>query len=121
MDPALLGVLLEAQQALVLGQQVVPAPDPADPAGADLDPLQGQLLRHPQAALGGGVQTVRQDGLFHLGADPVRMRTSGPREPIQEALGPVGLVVAPDLVELLPGVPHEPTGLADVAQLLGQL
>ena len=47
------------------------------------------------------------------------MRTSGPREPIQEALGPVGLVAAPDLVELLPGVPHEPTGLADVAQVLG--
>ena len=50
LDPALLGVLLEAQQALVLGQQVVAAPDAADPAGADLDPLQGQLLRHPQAA-----------------------------------------------------------------------
>lgn len=88
LDASLLGVLLEAQQALVLGQQVVPAPDPADPTGADLDPLQSQLLGHPQAALGGGVQAVGQDGLLHLRADPVGMRPSGPGEPIDQALGP---------------------------------
>ena len=58
-------------------------------------------------------------GLDRFG-DPVGMWTLGAREPVDEALCPVGLIVAPDLIELLARIAHDPARLGDVAHLVGE-
>lgn len=96
-------VLLEAQQALVLGQQAVPAPDPTDAARTDVDALQVELLRRPQP-LRRLRQAVVQDGLLDLGVNPVGVGPAGPGQAVDQAVGAVGLEVPADLVELLAAV-----------------
>jgi hypothetical protein len=87
-DLALGGGLLQAQQALVAGQQAVAAPHPAHPAGGDLHAPQHQLLGDPQGAVAGMLQTVVEDGLLDLGRHPVGVRTSGAGQPVDEASAP---------------------------------
>ena len=71
---------LQAQQALVLGGQTMAAPDPAHPAGGDLNALQHQLLGDPEGAMGGMIQAVVQDRLLDRLRDPVGVRPLGPRQ-----------------------------------------
>ena len=51
--------------------------------------------------MGGVIEAMGEDGGLDLLGDPVGMRPSCTRQPVDEALRPVGLIVAPDLVELL--------------------
>ena len=59
-----------------------------------------------------------QDRGLDLFGDPVGMWTLGDGEPVDEAFGPVGLIVASDLVKLLARIAHDPAGLGDVAHLV---
>ena len=102
----------------MLGQQIVPAPDPAYPARTDLHTAQRQLVGHPHRAVGRVRQGVIEDRLLDLGRHPVRVGTLGPLHLVDQALGAEGLVVAADLVELLPAVADQLAGLADVAEIL---
>ena len=113
--------LLQPQQPLVFRQQVVPAPDPAHPAGADLQAAQGQLVGDPHRAVGRVRQGMVEDRRLDLGGDPVRVRVPRPLHLVDQAGGTVGLVVAADLVELLPAVADQLAGPADVAEILRQL
>lgn len=94
--------LLKAQEPLMLGHQLVTAPDATDTAGADLDAIEDQLLGHSQASLGGMFEAVIQNGLLHGFAHPVGMRTLGSGQPVDKPIGAEGLVISPDFVELLP-------------------
>ena len=100
-DLALTGGLLKPQQARLFGQELLTGPHAADPSGGDLHALERQLLGDPQGAVGGVIQGMGEDGGPHLLRDPVGMRPPGARQPVHETFRPVGLVVAPDLVELL--------------------
>ena len=71
--------------------------------------------------MGRMVQRMAQDGRFDLGGDPVRVRVPRPLHLVDEAGGTVGLVVAADLVELLPAVADQLAGPADIAEILRQL
>ena len=119
-QPAFRRGLLQAQQALVLGQQAVALPDPAHAAGGDLDALQHQLLGNPQRPVAGMFQGVVQDGLLDLGRYPVGMRPSGAGHTVDQTVGAVSLEVATDLVELLSAVAHHLAGPGDVAEVGGQ-
>ena len=105
----------------MLGEQVVPAPDAAHAAGADLDVAERQLVRHPHRAVAGMLQGVGEDRVLDLGRHRVRVRPLRPLDLVDQAGGTEGLVVAPDLVELLPAVADQLAGLADVAEILRQL
>ena len=61
-------------------------------------------MGYAHRAMGRMFQRMAQDGLFDLGGDPVRVRVPRPLHLVAEAGGTVGLVVAADLVELLPAV-----------------
>lgn len=54
-------------------------------------------------------------------AYPVGVWSASAGQPFDQAFGAVDLVVATDLVELLPAVAHDPAGPTDVAHLLSQL
>ena len=114
-------VTLQAQQALVFGQQVVATPDAAHAARADLDAAQHERLGHAQASVGGMVERVVEHGLFDLLADAVGVRSARAGQAVDQAVRAVGLEVAADLVELLARVSHRAAGLRNAAQLLGQL
>jgi hypothetical protein len=47
---------------------------------------------------------VGENGGFNLLRDPVEMRAFCPRQPVNQAVRPIGLEVAPDLIELLAGI-----------------
>lgn len=64
---------LEAQQAVMLGEQVVTLPHATHTARTDVDALQSQFLRDPQRAMGWSGERVIEDGLLNLGSDPVGM------------------------------------------------
>ena len=64
---------LEPQQPIMLGRQVVPAPDTADAVVAHLDALEGQFLGYPEGAVSGMLEAVGQDGVLNLLAHPVGM------------------------------------------------
>lgn len=113
--------LLQTQQPLVTRQQLMPAPDAANPGRADRDALQGEFLCDAQTAVGRELQAVIQDGLLDLFGHPVRVWVARPGQAVDQPLGAVGLVVPADLVELLPAVAHDFAGLADIAQISGQL
>jgi hypothetical protein len=59
---------LKAQQAVVLGEQVVTLPHATHTARTDVDALQSQFLRDPQRAMSWSGERVIEDGLFNLGA-----------------------------------------------------
>ena len=66
-------------------------------------------------------QGIVEDRPFNLGGHPVRMGPLRALDLVDQARGAVGLVVAPDLVELLPAVADQLAGPADIAEVLGQL
>jgi len=92
------------------GDQLTPGP-----AGEE------QLIGHPLGSVARMFKGVGQDGILHLLGYPVRMRSAGSRQTIDNALSPIDLEVAADLVELLAAVAHDPAGLRDVPQFLTQL
>ena len=112
---------LEAQQAVMLGEQVVTLPHATDTARTDVDALQSQFLRDPQRAMGWSGERVIEDGLLNLGSDPVRMSPFTARQFVEQALGTIGLVITADLVELLTAVADELAGFADIIELFGEL
>ena len=120
LDLALCGGLLQPQQAFVPGQQIMPAPHAAHSARGDLHALERELLGDAQRAMGRMVEAMRQDGGLDLLGDPVGVRASGAGQPVDQPVRPVCLVVAPDLVELLTRVSHDPAGPGDIAHLGGQ-
>jgi hypothetical protein len=93
-------------------------PDPAHAAGGDLKSLQPQFLFHTQGTMAGMVKGMIENRRLDLFAYPVRMRSLRARQAVDEALGAIGLEVAPDLVELLARVAHQPAGLRNVVQIL---
>jgi hypothetical protein len=58
-----------------------------------------------------------EDRLLDVLADPVGVWIARSGDPVEQAVGAVGLEVAADLVELLAAVADDPAGLADVAEL----
>jgi hypothetical protein len=121
LELALGGGLLEAQQALVLGEQAVALPDAAHAAGRDLQAAQHELLRNPQRAVAGMGERVVEHRLLDLGNHPVGVRRAGAGQAVEQAVGAVGLEVAPNLIELLARVAHHAASFADVAELGGEL
>lgn len=120
LDQAFGGGLLQPQQALVLGEEVVALPDAAHAAGGDLEALQPQFLFDPERAMAGMGEGVIEDRGLDLGRDPVRVRTLGAGQPVDQPLGAIGLEVAADLVELLARVAHHLAGAGNVGQLARQ-
>jgi len=94
--------LLKAQEPLMLGHQVMSAPNTTDTAGTDLNTIEDQLLGHSQTSLSGALEAVIQDGLLHGLVHPVGMRTLGSGQPVDEPIGAESLVIPSDFVELLP-------------------
>jgi len=121
LDLALGGRLLKAQEPLVLGQKPVALPDASDPAGRDLDALEAQLLLDPRAAVAGMIHRVVEDGLLDLSRNAVRVRPLRARKPVDEAVRPIGLEVAPDLVKLLARIADQLAGAANVRKLPGEV
>ncbi len=76
--------LLQPQEPLMPGEQVVAAPHPTHPAPTDLHATQHQLLRHPQRPLRGLGQAVVQDGRLHRLVHPVGVRPPGARRGVLE-------------------------------------
>ncbi len=111
---------LEAQQAVVFGEQVVTLPHATHTARTDVDTLQSQFLRYPQRAMGRPGEGAIEDSLFNLGSDPVGMSPFTAGQFVEQALGAIGLVTV-GLVELLTAVADELAGFADVVELFGEL
>ena len=61
------------------------------------------------------LQGMVEDRLLDLGRQAVRMRPLRAFDLVEQALGAEGLVVAADLVELLPAVADQLAGFADIA------
>ena len=57
-------------------------------------------------------------GLF---IDAVGMRHFGTKQPIDQIIGSVGLIITRDFVELLTGITHDLEGFADIGQFRSQL
>jgi len=104
----------------VLGKELVPVPDAAHAAGGDPDVAQGELLGNAKAAFGGVLQRIIEDGFFDLRSQPVGVWPLGAGHPVEQALGPVGLEVPADFIELLAGVSHHLAGLGNVVELGGK-
>ena len=98
----------------------MPLPDAAHAAGGDLYPLQAQFLLDAHGAVAGIGQCVIEHGLLDFGGDAIGVRPLRAGQTVDEAVGPIGLEVAPDLVELLAGVAHHLAGAADVGELRGE-
>jgi len=52
--------------------------------------------------------------------DALGVRSPGPREHVDQPIGALGLIVAKDLLDLLPGITYDLAGLADDLQIFGQ-
>ena len=63
--------------------KIVAAPHAPDSTGADLNILQDELLGYTHRSVGWMMQTVFQDRLFDLLADPIEVRPFGAGETIQ--------------------------------------
>ena len=101
LDGAFGGGPLQPQQPLVPGQQPVAHPDPADAARGHLQAAKPQLLFDAQRPVAGMGERVVEHRLLDLGGHPVGVRPLGAGQPVDQPIGPIGLEVAPDLVELL--------------------
>jgi hypothetical protein len=82
--------------------------------------MQGELLGNTGAAVGRMIQAVLQDRVLHLLGYPVRMGSFGSGKSVKKSLGSVGLIVPPDLVELLPAVPADLAGFGNVAEFFSK-
>ena len=96
-------------------------PDPAHAAGGDLDAAQHELLGDPHRAVAGVGEGMIEDRRLDLCRHPVGVRPLDAGQTVEQPIGPVGLKVAPDLIEWLPTVAHHPARLADVAEIAGEL
>lgn len=105
--------LLQSHQPVVLAKQAVAAPHAAHPARRDLDAAQRKFAGDPQGAGTGVGQAMGEDGLLDVLADPVGVWIARSGDPVEQAVGAVGLEVTPDLTELLAAVADDPTVLAD--------
>ncbi len=112
---------LEAQQAVVFGEQIVTLPHTTHTARTDVDALQRQFLRDPQRAMGRPGEGGIKDGLLNLGSDPVGMSPFAAGQFVEQTLGAIGLVITANFVELLAAVADELAGFADVIELFGEL
>lgn len=113
--------LLQSHQPVVLAEQAVAAPHVVHPGRRDLDAGHRQLAGDPQSAVAGMGQAMVEDRLLDVLADPVGMRVARAGDPVEKAVDPVGLEVAPNLVELLAAVADDAAGRADIAKLAGEL
>ena len=109
-DLALRDLVLQAQEAFVSRGEPLALPYAAHAATADMDALQSQRLCHAEATMCRVVEAVGEYRGFNLFTDAVGMGTTSPRQTVDQAVCPVGLVVAPDFVELLSGVAHQSAG-----------
>lgn len=75
----------------------------------------------PHRAVARMQERVVDDSLFDLGPSPVRVRPIGAGQAVDKAFGDIGLVIAPDLVELLAGIANQLTSAADIGEVLGEL
>ena len=57
--------------------------------------------------MGGMIEGMGEDRGLDLFRDPIGVRASGAGQPVDETVGPIGLIVPSDLVELLAGISHE--------------
>lgn len=96
-------------------------PHPAHPAGGDRHPLQPQLVGDPRRPVGRPLQAVVEDLLLDLGRDEVRMRAARPALLLDQGAHPAGLERPANLLEGVAVVAHDPAGLGDVAQFVGEL
>ena len=120
LDLLALDVSLQSEEALMFGEQIVSFPDSANASCGDVDLPEGELLGHAEATVGGELQNVLQDGVFGGFGDAVWVRIARPRESIEKTFGAVGLEIATNLVELLPGVSHDFAGFGNVVEILGE-
>ena len=112
---------LEAQQAVVFGEQVVTLPHATHTTRTDIDALQSQFLGDPQRAMSWSGEGVIEDDLFNLGRNPIGMSPFAAGQFVDQSLGAIGLVVPANFVELLTAVANELAGFADVIELFGEL
>ena len=105
-DLAFSGWFFVPQQAFVLGQQAVALHDAAHAAGGDLEAFNVTLIFDSHSSMAGVGERMVEYCLLDLCGDAIGMRAFRPRQAVDEALGPVGLEIAPDLLELLAGVAH---------------
>ena len=118
--PPVRDALLQAQQALIPGQQLMAAPHSAHAAGRHLGAVQHLLVADPERAVAGMRQAVVEDHGLDLGRHPVWVRllrpagvedapqppglgASGPVEQdvaVDQPVRPERLLDAPDLAEL---------------------
>jgi len=96
-------------------------PDPAHAARGDLDVAQRQFLRHPQRSVAGVGHGMLENGLLDRLGDTVGVRIAWPGQTIEQAVCPIGLEVAADLVELLTRIAHHLAGFRDVAEIGGEI
>jgi hypothetical protein len=108
---------LQAQQPLMLGEQIVALPDPAHPGRRDRDAFEAQLLLDAGRAMAGMGQGMIEDGGLDFGSDTVGLRPLGAGQPVDQAFRAVGLEVAADFIELLAGIAHHLAGSRDVGKL----
>ena len=109
--------LLQAQQPVVLAEQAMALHTPRTPLERDLDAAQGQLLGDPQGAMAGVGQAWSRIACSISSPTRLGCGGAGAGDPVEQPVGAIGLEVAPDLVELLAAVAHQPAGLADIAEL----
>lgn len=120
-DRVALGMLLETHQALVTRLDAETAPYAADTARTDLGAGQAQLVGDALRAVRREAQRVVEDFLLDLGCNPVRVRMPRPALLLDEGGHAADLEGPAHLVEGVAVVAHDPAGLRDVAELLGQL
>jgi hypothetical protein len=120
-ERAVLGSLLEAEQTLETGLEVIPSPDAADPGDTDVDALKSELIGHTLGAVRGMVKRVGEDLGLELLGDAVRMGPPRPAALFDQGGDATDLEGPADLVEGFPVVAHDAAGLGDVLELLRQL
>jgi len=91
----------EPEKSLMAGQRVVPRPDASDAARAHLVPLKDKILGDTDRAMSGLLETIVEDEILEFLGESVRMGTLGARKLVQQPLGPIGLEISADLIELL--------------------
>ena len=116
LDGLLAYKLFKAHQALHLGVQIYRRKTPRTLPELTVNSCSESSCVTRKAAVARIVEAVLQYGLLHILRIPVGIWPLRVGQAVQQARGAQGLLVAVDLVELLAGIAHHPTGLADVSQ-----
>ena len=120
-DQAVLSHLrLERLEPMFHGLQVVAQPDRAHAEGRDRHSLLGHFVRHPRLAPGRLVDRHGHHGRFDLGQHPGLQDRLAARHLLKRQF-PAFVVEILEPVEAVPAVAHDLAGLADAAELLGQI